>query len=63
MRVLPIGSPDEIMKVAATILRNSLADPEKEQLIEALIADKQAGSRELCERSGDDKTVDTARSA
>jgi hypothetical protein len=42
MRVLPIRNPDDLPEVAATILRNALADPRAKEVIEALIADQEA---------------------
>jgi hypothetical protein len=47
MRILPMTNPDELQEVAATILRNSLADPRAEELIEALIADPEVDRRQL----------------
>lgn len=47
MRILPLTNPDELNEVAATILRNNLMDPQREQLIEQLIADPQADRRAL----------------
>jgi hypothetical protein len=47
MRVLPINNPDELGEVAETILRNSLRDPQADQLIEALIADPEVTRLQL----------------
>jgi hypothetical protein len=47
MRVLPIRNSDDVQEVAATILCNALADSEKAELIESMIADQEANRREL----------------
>jgi hypothetical protein len=47
VRVLPIRNPDDLQEVAATILRNALADPRAAEVIEQMIADQQANRREL----------------